>query len=48
MTLGTKKGDKVLTRAEGDEAEEAVSALMEFISSNENNRTWRSRGSGSK
>ena len=35
MTLGTKKGDKVVIRAEDDDAEDAVNALVEFISSNE-------------
>ena len=35
MTLGTKKGDKVVIRAEGDDAEKAVNALVEFISSND-------------
>jgi phosphocarrier protein HPr len=35
MTLGAKKGDKVVIRAEGDDAEEAVNALVELISSDE-------------
>jgi phosphocarrier protein HPr len=39
MTLGTKRGDKVVIRAEGDDAEEAVNALVEFISSNDISRT---------
>src|SRR5918911_155866 len=34
MTLGAKKGDEVLIRAEGDDAEEAVDALIELISEN--------------
>jgi phosphocarrier protein HPr len=34
-TLGAKKGDKVVIRAEGDDAEEAVNALVELISSDE-------------
>ena len=35
MTLGTKRGDKVVIRVEDDDAEEAMNALVEFISSNE-------------
>ena len=35
MTLGAKKGDEVVIRAEGDDAEEAVEALVEFISQDE-------------
>jgi phosphocarrier protein HPr len=35
MTLGAKKGDEIVIRAEGDDAEEAVEALVEFISKNE-------------
>jgi len=35
MTLGAKKGDKVTIRAEGDDAEEAVDALVALISSKE-------------
>ncbi len=34
MTLGAKKGDEVVIRAEGDDAEEAVDALVELISEN--------------
>jgi phosphocarrier protein HPr len=34
MTLGAKKGDEVLIRAEGDDAEDAVDALIELISEN--------------
>jgi phosphocarrier protein HPr len=32
MTLGAKKGDEVVIRAEGDDAEEAVDTLIELIS----------------
>jgi phosphotransferase system HPr (HPr) family protein len=32
MTLGAKKGEKVIIRAEGDDAEEAVEALATLIS----------------
>ena len=32
MTLGAKKGEKVVIRAEGDDAESAVDALAELIS----------------
>lgn len=32
MSLGAKKGEKVVIRAEGDDAEEAVEALATFIS----------------
>jgi len=32
MTLGARKGDKVTIRAEGDDAEEAVEALIELVS----------------
>jgi phosphocarrier protein HPr len=35
MTLGAKKGDSITIRAEGDDAEEAVDALAEFISADE-------------
>ena len=35
MTLGAKKGDEVVIRAEGDDAEEAVEALVELISKDE-------------
>jgi phosphocarrier protein HPr len=35
MTLGAKKGDEVIIRAEGEDAEEAVDALVELISQNE-------------
>ena len=35
MTLGAKKGDEVVIRAEGDDAEEAVEALVELISQDE-------------
>ena len=34
MTLGAKKGDEIKIRAEGDDAEEAVEALIELISRN--------------
>jgi len=33
-TLGARKGDKVIIRAEGDDAEEAVNALVDLVSSN--------------
>jgi phosphocarrier protein HPr len=35
MTLGAKKGDTIVIRAEGDDAEEAVDALAELISAEE-------------
>jgi len=35
MTLGAKKGDEIVIRAEGDDAEEAVEALVELISKDE-------------
>jgi len=35
MTLGAKKGDTIVIRAEGDDAEEAVEALAELISADE-------------
>ena len=35
MTLGAKKGDEIVIRAEGDDAEEAVEALVELISHDE-------------
>ena len=35
MSLGAKEGEKILIKAEGDDAEEAVDALVEFISANE-------------
>jgi phosphocarrier protein HPr len=35
MTLGAKKDDEVVIRAEGDDAVEAVEALVEFISQDE-------------
>jgi phosphotransferase system HPr (HPr) family protein len=35
MTLGAKKGDEITIRAEGDDAEEAVEALVELISAEE-------------
>ena len=35
MTLGAKKGDSVIIRAEGEDAEEAVEALAELISADE-------------
>ena len=34
-TLGARKGDKVIIRAEGDDAEEAVNALVDLVSSND-------------
>ncbi len=34
MTLGARKGDEIKIRAEGDDAEEAVEALIELISRN--------------
>jgi phosphocarrier protein HPr len=33
--LGAKKGDEIVIRAEGDDAEEAVKALAELISKDE-------------
>jgi phosphocarrier protein HPr len=35
MTLAAKKGDEVVIRAEGEDAEEAVDALVELISQDE-------------
>ena len=35
MTLGARKGDEIVIRAEGDDAEEAVEALVVLISENE-------------
>jgi phosphocarrier protein HPr len=35
MTLGAKRGDHIVIRAEGDDAEEAVEALVDLISRNE-------------
>ena len=35
MTLGAKKGDSIVIRAEGDDAEVAVDALAELISADE-------------
>jgi phosphotransferase system HPr (HPr) family protein len=35
MTLGAKKGDTLTIRAEGDDAQEAVDALVELISADE-------------
>ena len=35
MTLGARKGDKLTIRADGDDAEEAVDALVELISADE-------------
>ncbi len=35
MRLGAKKGQRITIRAEGDDAEEAVSALVELISRDE-------------
>ena len=35
MTLGAKKDDEIVIRAEGDDAEEAVEALVELISKDE-------------
>ena len=35
MTLGAKKGDEIVIWAEGDDAEEAVEALVELISHDE-------------
>ena len=35
MTLGAKQGDEVVIRAEGDDAEGAVEALVELISQDE-------------
>ncbi|QYJ15010.1 Phosphocarrier protein HPr [Rubrobacter xylanophilus DSM 9941] len=35
MTLGAKKGDRVVIRAEGEDAEEAVEALIRVVTSEE-------------
>src|SRR3954469_14395305 len=35
MTLAARKGDGIVIRAEGDDAEEAVDALVELISQDE-------------
>jgi phosphocarrier protein HPr len=35
MTLAAKKGDEIIIRAEGEDAEEAVEALADLISQNE-------------
>jgi phosphocarrier protein HPr len=35
MTLAAKKGDEIVIRAEGEDAEEAVDALVELISQDE-------------
>jgi phosphocarrier protein HPr len=35
MTLGAKKGDTIVIRAEGDDAREAVDALTELIAADE-------------
>ena len=35
MTLGAKHGDKVVVRAEGEDEEEAVDALVELLSKEE-------------
>ena len=35
MTLAAKKGDEIVIRAEGEDAEEAVEALADLISENE-------------
>jgi phosphotransferase system HPr (HPr) family protein len=35
MALGAKKGDEIVIRAEGDDAEEAVKTLVELVSKNE-------------
>ena len=35
MALGVKKSDEITIRAEGDDAEDAVEALVELISKNE-------------
>ncbi len=35
MALGAKKGDEIVIRAEGDDAEEAVKTLIELVSKNE-------------
>ncbi|TCJ18901.1 HPr family phosphocarrier protein [Rubrobacter taiwanensis] len=35
MTLGAKKGDRVIIRAEGEDARQAVDALVELISADE-------------
>ena len=35
MTLAAKKGDEIVIRAEGEDAQEAVEALVELISQDE-------------
>ena len=35
MTLAAKKGDEIVIRAEGEDAQEAVNALVELISQDE-------------
>jgi phosphotransferase system HPr (HPr) family protein len=35
MALGAKKGDEMVIRAEGEDAEEAVKTLVELVSKNE-------------
>ena len=35
MTLGARKGDTIVIRAEGDDAQEAVDALTELISADD-------------
>ena len=35
MTLGAKKGEEIVIRAEGNDAEEALKALVEMISQDE-------------
>lgn len=35
MSLGAKKGEQIIIRADGEDAEEAVDALVELISKNE-------------
>ena len=35
MTLAAKKGDEIIIRAEGEDAEEAVDALVELMSQDE-------------
>lgn len=35
MSLGAKKGEKIVIRAEGEDAQEAVDTLVELISANE-------------
>ena len=35
MTLGARRGDTIVIRAEGDDAQEAVDALTELISADE-------------